>query len=133
MNKKFLLFPLIAVGAYFTLSSNINGYLTYSQLPLWNLAASLTVNELQTSYVSGFIYGLRLDKSLLKGKLNAGVNYRYVDYTYLTSSEKLLEHIFSTDLSMQFTRKFSLSVNYEGTFEKLSTYHQIYCSLIKRF
>ncbi len=28
MNKKFLLFPLIAVGAYFTLSSNINGYLT---------------------------------------------------------------------------------------------------------
>ena len=114
-------------------TTNINGFLTYTQLPLWNLAASLTVNELQTSYVSGFIYGLRLDKSLLKGKLNAGVNYRYVDYTYLTSSEKLLEHIFSTDLSMQFTRKFSLSVNYEGTFEKLSTYHQIYCSLIKRF
>ncbi len=114
-------------------TKNFNGFFTYTQLPIWQMSASLTVNELQTSYVSGFIYGLRLDKSLLKGKLNAGVNYRYVDYTYLTSSEKLLEHIFSTDLSMQFTRKFSLSVNYEGTFEKLSTYHQIYFSLIKRF
>ena len=114
-------------------TKNFNGFLTYTQLPLWQMSASLTVNELQTSYISGSIYGLRLDKSLLKGKLNAGMNYRYVDYTYLTSSEKLLEHIFSTDLSMQFTRKFSLSVNYEGTFEKLSTYHQIYFSLIKRF
>jgi hypothetical protein len=69
----------------------------------------------------------------MKGKLNWSLNYRYVDYTYLTSGDKLLEHIAGTDLSFQFTRKFSLSVNYEGTFEKENEYHQIYCSVIKRF
>ncbi len=114
-------------------TTNINGFLTYTQLPVLNVSASLTVNSLHTSYVDGLIYGLRFDKDFLNGKLNWSLNYRYVDYTYLTSKDKLLEHIFGTDLSMQFSRKFSLSVNYEGTFEKVNKYHQIYCSLIKRF
>ncbi len=112
---------------------NINGFLTYAQVPVVKAAVSLTLNELQTSYVKGFIYGLRLDKDYLKGKLNWGINYRYVNYTYLNSSGKLLEHIGSTDLSFQFSRKFSMSINYEGTFEQQNIYHQIYCNLIKRF
>lgn len=114
-------------------TKNINGFLTYTQLPLLKASTSLTVNALQTSYVNGMIYGVRFDKDFLNGKLNWGLNYRYVDYTYLNSSGKLLEHIGATDLSMQFTRKFSLSVSYEGTFEKMNTYHQIYCTIIKRF
>lgn len=112
---------------------NINSFLTYTQVPWLKASTSLTFNALHTSYVDGFIYGLRFDKSLLKGKLNWSLNYRYVDYTYVTSHDKLLEHIAGTDWSFQFTRKFSLSVNYEGTFEKENKYHQIYCSLIKRF
>ncbi len=114
-------------------TENINGYLTYSQLPFLKASASLTANVLQTSYVKGFIYGLRLDKDFVKGKLNWGISYRYVDYTYLNSSGKLLEHIGSTDLSYQFTRKLSFSVNYEGTFDQQNVYQQVYCSLIKRF
>jgi hypothetical protein len=114
-------------------TTNINGYFTYTQLPVLKVSASLTVNSLHTSYVDGFIYGLRVDKDFLNGKLNWGVNYRFVNYTYLASQNKLLEHIAAMDLSMQFTRKFSISVNYEGTFDKANTYHQIYCSLIKRF
>jgi hypothetical protein len=114
-------------------TQNVNGFLTYTQLPGLNASVSLTINSLQTSYVKGQIYGLRMDKDFFKGKFNWGVSYRYVDYTYLTSSEKLIEHIASTDLSFQFTRKFSVSVNYEGTFEKQVIYHQVYCNLIKRF
>jgi len=114
-------------------TKNINGYLTYTQLPVIKASTSLTVNALQTSYVNGMVYGIRFDKDFVNGKLNWGLNYRYVDYTYLNNSEKLLEHIAATDLSMQFSRKFSFSVSYEGTFEKLNSYHQIYCTLIKRF
>jgi len=114
-------------------TKNINGYLTYTQLPVLKASATITVNALQTSYVNGMIYGVRFDKDFVNGKLNWGLNYRYVDYTYLNNSEKLLEHIAATDLSMQFTRKFSLSVSYEGTFETQNTYHQIYCTLINRF
>jgi hypothetical protein len=114
-------------------TKNINGFLTYAQLPFLKASASLNVNALQTSYVDGMIYGIRIDKDFVNGKLNWGLNYRYVDYTYVNNSKKLLEHIAATDLSMQFSRKFSLSVSYEGTFEKLNTYHQVYCTIIKRF
>jgi hypothetical protein len=114
-------------------TKNVNGYLTYTQLPWLDASASLTVNALQTSYVEGKIYGLRFDKGFVNGKLNWSLNYRYVDYTYVTSQAKLLEHIAGTDLSMQFTRKFSFSVSYEGTFEKENKYHQVYCSVIQRF
>jgi hypothetical protein len=114
-------------------TKNVNGYLTYSRLPWLDASASLTVNALQTSYVEGKIYGLRFDKGFVNGKLNWSLNYRYVDYTYVTSQAKLLEHIAGTDLSVQFTRKFSFSVSYEGTFEKENKYHQVYGSLIKRF
>jgi len=114
-------------------TQNVNGFVSYTQLPLLKASLSLTGNTLQTSYVSGQIYGVRLDKDFFKGKLNWGLNYRYVNYTYLISSGKLLEHIAATDVSMQFTRKFSMSVNYEGTFDKEAIYHSIYCNLIKRF
>jgi hypothetical protein len=114
-------------------TKNINGFLSFTQLPLIKSSASLTVNGLQTSYVDGFIYGIRLDNDYFAGKLNVGLNYRYVNYTYLASATKLLEHIAAVDLSIQFTRKFSFSVNWEGTYETQNTYHQIYGSLIKRF
>ena len=114
-------------------TTNYNGIFSYTQLPLIKATVSLTVNALQTSYVDGMIYGVRIDKDFLNGKLNWGINYRYVDYVYQNSSGKLLEHIAETDFSVQLTRKLSLSVNYEGTFESQNTYHQLYGSLIKRF
>jgi hypothetical protein len=114
-------------------TKNFNGIFTYSQLPLLKISSTLTANVLQTSYVDGVIYGIRFDKDFFNGRLNWGLNYRYVDYTYLASSGKLLEHIGAADLSIQFTRKFSMSVSYEGTFEQQNVYHQIYGSLIKRF
>ena len=114
-------------------TTNINGFFNFAQLPVLKLSTTLNVNSLKTSYVDGMIYGIRFDKDLLNGKMNWSLNYRYVDYTYLASSGKRIEHIGAIDLSYQFSRKFSMSVNYEGTFETQNIYHQIYCSLIKRF
>jgi len=113
-------------------TKNVNGYLSYAKMP-FDITASLTGNIIQTSYVNGTIYGLRLDKSLMSGKLNWGLNYRYVDYQFVTNSNTLQQHIGEANLSVQVTRKFSLSVNYEGTFEKVNKYHSIYFSAIKRF
>ena len=114
-------------------TKNFNGIFNYSQLTSMKISTTLTANVLKTSYVDGVVYGVRFDKDFLNGKMNWGMNYRFVDYSYLISSTKLIEHIGGLDLSYQFTRKFSMSINYEGTFEKQNKYHQIYCSLIKRF
>ncbi len=113
-------------------TKNVNGYLSYGKMPL-GITASLSGNLIQTSYVNGSVYGIRLDKSLMSGKMNWGLNYRYVDYQFVSNSNTLQQHIGEADLSVQVTRKFSLSVNYEGTFEKVNKYHSIYFSAIKRF
>ena len=113
-------------------TKNVNGYLSYSKMPL-DITASLSGNLIQTSYVNGSIYGIRFDKSLMSGKMNCGLNYRYVNYQFVSNSNTLQQHIGEADLSFQVTRKFSLSVNYEGTFEKVNKFHSIYFSATKRF
>jgi hypothetical protein len=114
-------------------TQNLNGMVTYSQLPLINASATLSVNLLQTSYLSGKIYGLKLYKDFFNGKLNGSIDYRYVDYTFENSPVDLIQHIGEVDLAYYFTRKFSISVNYEATIEPQINYHRIYLSVVKRF
>lgn len=129
----------ISVGSNFKLfekdikqTRNINGALSYGKLPL-DITASLSGNYIQTSYVNGTTGGLRLDKSMVSGKLNVGLNYRYVDYRYVSSANTLRQNIGGADLSYQINRKLSFSVNYEGTFEKENKYHSVYFNVNKRF
>lgn len=114
-------------------TKNTNGFLTYSQIPGIKVSTTLSANFIQTSYINGAIYGIRFDKDFIEGKLNAGINYRYVDYLYQNSTGNLKQHIGEVELSYQVNRNFSFSVNYEGTFEKETNYHSIYLSIIKRF
>ena len=79
------------------------------------------------------IYGGGYDHELLSGKLTAGVNYHYVDQTYSRNEEDVNQHVGEASLHWSIWRKLSLSVNYEGTFEKDITYHRIYLNLSQRF
>jgi len=114
-------------------TENLNGFITFNQVPLIKASASLSANLLQTSYLNGIIYGLRLNKDLLDGKMSLGLNYRYVNYSFENGSNNLFQHIGEVDLSYNFSRKFSLSVDYELTLEGSTNYHRFYLSAIKRF
>jgi hypothetical protein len=114
-------------------TKNTNGFLSYSQIPWIKSTMTLSANLIQTSYITGTIYGTRLDKDFLEGKMNLGLNYRYVDYKYQNSTGNLKQHIGEVELSYQFSRNFSISANYEGTYETQTNYHSIYLSIIKRF
>lgn len=84
-------------------------------------------------YLDGKIFGLRLNKELISGKISTGFGYQYVNYQFVSSNPQLLEHIANLDLSWQINRKFSFSVNCEKTFEKPVSYTRIYANIIKRF
>ena len=114
-------------------TKNLRGYLTYSQVP--GIGASLTLSStwLETSYLNGIIYGLGISKELVSGKLNGGLKYRYVDYLYQNSEEALIQHVGEANLSWMIYRNLSLSVYYEGTFEKEIPYHRLYINISKRF
>lgn len=112
---------------------NANGFLTFSRIPWIDAYATLSANVLQNSYIQGQIYGLRLNRDFLEGKINSGLNYRYVDYTYVNVEGTLQQHIAEADFTYRMNRKFSVSLNYELTLEDQYRYHRIYASLIKRF
>ena len=112
---------------------NANGYLNFPQVPLINSSISLSTNWMNTSYVDGMIYGIRLYRDLIPAKLSSGVFYRLADNHYVTANSNLIQHMLELELSWQISRKIYFSANYGGTFDQMSKYHSIYVNLTKRF
>lgn len=114
-------------------TENANGFVTYSQVPFIKASATLTANLLQNSYLSGEFFGLRLTRDFLSGKLYGGLNYRFVHYLFENTQSKMNQHIGEIDLAYHISRKFSISIDYEGTFENQAVYHRVYFNTILRF
>ncbi len=114
-------------------TKNIHGYLTFTQLPQIGGSLTGTVTWMESAYLNGMIYGAGFDHELFSGKLSLGVNYHYVDQTYSRNEEVVNQHVAEASLHWAIWRKLSLSVNYEGTFEKEIVYHRLYLNLSQRF
>lgn len=112
---------------------NIHGYATYTVLPQIGGSLTGTVTWMQSAYLNGMIYGGGYDHELLSGKLSAGVNYHYVDQTYGSNEKSVNQHVAEASLFWAIWGKLSLSLNYEGTFEKDINYHRLYLNLSQRF
>ena len=114
-------------------TQTFNGFLSFPNVPFLKANATITANLLQTNYLDGMIFGLKFNKDLFDGKLFSSFGYRYVDYQFLNTGTTLIQHIGELDLSWRVSKKMSVSINYEGTFEKSANYNRIYFSLTKRF
>jgi hypothetical protein len=114
-------------------SKNYYGYITHSRIPGLNMSATLSITRLNTLYLDGLIYGLRLSRDIVPGKLYGGMQYRKVDYDFLNADASLLQHIGSVQLSWRATKQVSFSVHCEGTFEQERRFMRIYGRAMKRF
>lgn len=114
-------------------SKNAYTYLTYSQIPGINISTTLSATYLETSYLNGKILGIAVTRDLLEGKLQLGGGYRYIDYHLPENLMNITQHIAEGNISWQFYKKMSFSVNYEGTFEAANKYNRIYLQVRKRF
>ncbi len=112
---------------------NVNGYLTYSRLPGIGASLTLTTTWIETSYLNGIVYGAGLSRNIVSDRLTGGIKYRYVDYFYRNSEMALIQNVFEANLSWTVYRKMSLSIYYEGTFEKEMPYNRLYINLSQRF
>ena len=88
---------------------------------------------MQTAYLDGQIYGARLSKDLLKGKIYTTLNYRWVDFKYTNMITELRQHIGEIDFSYQFNKSLYMSVNYEATFQQKEMFNRLYLNLKYRF
>jgi hypothetical protein len=114
-------------------SKNINGYLTYYQLPGLKVSLTLTGTYLESAYMTGKELGGDISKDLFNGKFQASMGYRYMDYILPESKLSILQNIGQINFFWQFSRKMSFSAYYEGTFEKHDKYNRIYLQIRKRF
>lgn len=114
-------------------TKNLNGYLTYSRVPGIGASITLTTTWLETSYINGIVYGAGISRKIISDKLSGGLKYRYVDYLYRNAETPLIQNVGEINLSWAVYGKLSLSVYYEGTFEKETPYHRLYINLSQRF
>lgn len=116
------------------LSENLNAYLNFSRMPWLKAAASLTANFLRTNYLDSKIFGIRLSKEILPGRLNGEVYYRWLDYHYRNYENHFRQQIAGADVSLNLTRKLAFHLYYEGTFDKQNdTFTRLNTKIIQRF
>jgi len=114
-------------------SRNLYSYLTINNVPGLNVSTTISATLAETSYLSSNIYSLGISRDLVPGKLNAGVNYRYVHYKFQNAEMALTQNMGEFNLTWRILKKLSCSVNYEGTFEKARNYNLIYANITQRF
>ena len=114
-------------------SRNIYSYISYSQIPWAYISATLSATILESAYLNGKIYSLNLTRDFFKSKVQSGIGYRYVDYRLPENFISLPQNIAEASFSWQVMDKMSISVSYEGTFEKQDQYNRIYFQIRKRF
>jgi len=114
-------------------SKNLYSYLTYSNLPWINACVTISATLMETTYVSGSIYSAGLSRDLIPGKLFGGLDYRHVNYKFINTDSPLVQNMAEMNLTWMVAKKLSLSLNYEGTFEKGRNYERVYVNLTKRF
>jgi hypothetical protein len=114
-------------------TNTFRAYTTYTQIPWIESSLTLSANLMQTNYLDGQVYGARLTKDLVRGKLFTMLNYRMVQFKYLNTGTRLNQHISEIDLSYRFNKKLYIAVNYEATFQEKNTYNRVYLNLRRKF
>ena len=114
-------------------TNTYRGNATYTRIPLILASFGLSANLMQSAYLDGQVYGARLSKYFLNGKLYSMLNYRNVSFDYHNTSSSLKQNIGEIDLSYQFNKKLYLSVNFETTLQNKILHNRLYFNLRKRF
>jgi hypothetical protein len=106
---------------------------TYSNIPGLKVAATLSATLLETSYMSGQIYGLGISRDLVPGKLSGGLDYKHVRYNFYSGETKLIQNMGEANLSWRILKKLSCGLYYEGTFDNSSIFNRLYINVTQRF
>ena len=114
-------------------SGNLGGYLTFSQIPVLNVSATLRGTYLRSNYINGFTAGFELSGDYLQGKLQAVAGYHLSDFILPENSVSVFQNTGEIGLSLLLSRHFFAGINYEITFEETDLYNRLYFQMRFRF
>ncbi|MBI9035605.1 MAG: hypothetical protein JEZ03_14170 [Bacteroidales bacterium] len=114
-------------------SKNLYTYVNFGRLPWIKTSATIYATLLETAYISGKVYGMRLYRDILPGKVYGGFTYKYSDYQFHTAETALIQNSAELNLQWKIKKNYSFSLNYEVAIDSDFKYHRVYVNLTKRF
>jgi hypothetical protein len=114
-------------------STNLHSYITISSIPGIRASATVSTVWIRSPYLEGFIYGARVGRDLVKGKIFSELELRNVSYRYAYTEDPLRQTIAGARFSWRLTKKLSLTLNYEGEIQMHKINNRLYSYITQRF
>ena len=115
-------------------SKNLHSYVTISRIPGVHVSATFSSTLIESAYLNGRVFGVRLSRDIINGKLFGEVTYRLVEYKYKSAEAlPLTQSIAGANLSWRINKKLSFSVDYEGEIYNKDVSSRVYANIIQRF
>jgi hypothetical protein len=115
-------------------SKNLHSYVTISRIPGVHVSATFSSTLIESAYLNGRVFGVRLSRDIINGKLFGELTYRLVEYKYKSAEAfPLKQSIAGANLSWRINKKLSFSVDYEGEIYNKDVSSRVYANIIQRF
>ena len=107
---------------------------SFSELTKLNFILIADFTYLQSNYLNGFSYGVKMNKNFLTNYLNAGVGFRRVDYLFArNTADGVAQNIVDADLRWMMFKSLYLNFVYEFVSEKRITSNRIFVGISQSF
>jgi hypothetical protein len=114
-------------------SRNLYGYITYGKIPFFGLSTTVAGNYLETGYINGKILNLNIARDFFQDKLYTDGGYQWVNYSFYGNEITMKQHVINLSVSWRFYKNYSISANYEKTFENSDQYNRLMVQIRRRF
>lgn len=114
-------------------SKNLNNYIRFASVPGIKAAVTASVVLIESAYLRGTVFGLRMSRDIIKGKVFGQLEARKVVYHYNNIEVPVNQSIVGLNLSWRFTRKLLFAINFEGEFKNKNATARVYTNITKRF
>jgi len=113
-------------------SNNYGGYVTYSMIPLIESGLTFSFSKINSSYLNGTIWSLRLYKDISWG-MSLSLGYRNTKYDFTQNIDNVTQQSLSFSINTRLLNPVYVNLTYEGVFQSTRTSGRILINLSYRF
>jgi hypothetical protein len=106
-------------------SRNFNVSVTKSDVPFFDISASLTFNRIISNYQSGSVYGITLTKYIPFNSTSISVGVSKLDYNFGGFTDGIDQKIATLQISTKIINQLYFNLYYEGEFQGKTTFGRI--------
>ena len=114
-------------------SRNFNISINQSEIPLFDISASISFNKIYSNYLTGSVYGLTLTKYIPLNSTSISAGISKLHYNFSGLSNNLDQKIATVQISTRLLDKIFFNIYYEGEFEGKTTYGRFMAGINYRF